>query len=43
MFSHDAYELTDGDKLTRKADAGAQTIEEMETLLGSLGTYIQVR
>ena len=43
MFSHAAYELTDGDKLTRKEDAGAQTIEEMETLLDSPGTYIQVR
>ncbi len=40
MFSHPAYSLVDGDKLTRNEDAD-RSIEEMESLLEALGTYVQ--
>ena len=42
MFEHDMYELTDGNMLKRKDPSAPQTIEEMESLLESLGTYVQV-
>lgn len=43
MFEHDMYELTDGNMLKRKDPETPQTIEEMESLLESLGSYVQVR
>ena len=43
MFEHEMYDLTDGNMLKRKDPSAPQTIEEMESLLESLGTYVQVR
>jgi len=42
LFSHPQYELDDGNKLKRKADAGEQTIDEMESLLDAMTTFVQV-
>ena len=42
LFSHPQYELDDGNKLKRKEDAGEQTIDEMESLLDAMTTFVQV-
>jgi len=42
IFKHPQYVLDDGNKLNRKEDAGAQTVEEMESLLAGITTFVQV-